>query len=199
MRKGSPSHAGARARGLTLLELVIALAMMAILMRLAAPSFTTWTRNAQVRSVADALQNALRAAQAEAVRRSRQVVFSLTDDTPGDASSAAVNGRNWALHVVPLPTEALQFVQGGQFGDVAEGVTIAGPAALCFNAIGRRVANAAPGVAGASCNLADALVVYDIARAGADRPLRVTVGLGGQVRMCDPNRSLAAGQPEACS
>lgn len=183
---------------MTLLELVIALALMAILMRLAAPSFATWTRNAQVRSVADAMQNALRSAQAEAVRRGRQMAFSLTNETPSAASQAVANGKNWALHVVPLPTEALIFVQGGAFGDVAEGVTIAGPNAVCFNAIGRRVANAAPGVTNASCSLADASATFDISRVGADRPLRVTVGLGGQVRMCDPNRSQAAGQPEGC-
>lgn len=187
-------------RGMTLIEIVIAMALLAILARLAAPSFTTWTRNTQVRTVADTLQNALRMAQAESVRRGRQMVFSLTNDTPSAASTAVDDGRNWALHVVPLPTEALVFVQGGQLEDVAEGVAIAGPGAICFNSLGRRVANAAPGVASASCTVVgpDTTVAYDITRSGADRPLRVTVGLGGQVRLCDPNRSLALGQPEGC-
>jgi type IV fimbrial biogenesis protein FimT len=189
------------ARGLTLVELLITLVLLAVLLRLAAPSFVTWSRNAQVRTTADAMQNGLRAAQAEAVRRNRQVVFSLTNATPSLASAAVANGSNWAIHVVPVGDEVLSFVQGGSFGDVAGAVTITGPKSICFNSVGRRVANPAPGVTDAACTIASetALIAYDVAATGADRTLRVTVGLGGQVRMCDPNRSLADGQPEACS
>jgi type IV fimbrial biogenesis protein FimT len=34
--------------------------------------------------------------------------------------------------------------------------------------------------------------------AGADRPLQVQIKLGGQVRMCDPARTLSATQPDGC-
>ena len=34
--------------------------------------------------------------------------------------------------------------------------------------------------------------------AGRDRPLRVLVSLGGQVRMCDPAKILSAAAPEGC-
>jgi type IV fimbrial biogenesis protein FimT len=189
------------ARGLTLIELLITLVLLAVLLRLAAPSFATWTRNAQVRTVAETLQNGLRTAQAEAVRRNRQVVFSLTNAEPATGSAAVDNGRNWAVHVVPIAGEALEFVQGGSLADVAGTVTITGPKSICFNSIGRRVANAAPGVTDAECTIASETAVagYNVAAAGADRNLRVTVGLGGQLRMCDPNRSLASGHPEACS
>lgn len=189
------------ARGLTLIELLITLVLLAVLLRLAAPSFVTWTRNAQVRTVSETLQNGLRTAQAEAVRRNRQVVFSLTNAEPSLSSAAVANGRNWAVHVVPIGGESLIFVQGGSLADVAGNVTIAGPKSICFNSIGRRVVNATPGVTDAECTIASetAVIAYDVAATGADRTLRVTVGLGGQLRMCDPNRSLAAGHPEACS
>jgi len=193
---GCPQH---RSAGFTLIELLITMSLLVVLLRLAAPSFATWIHNAQVRTVAESLDNALRQAQNESVRRSRQVVFSLTNDTPGIGSAAAANGNHWALHAVPLPTEALQFISGGVLGD-ADNVTITGPGALCFNSMGRQVANASPGVADAVCTIsaADPLTSYDVAVSGADRPLRVTVSLGGQVRMCDPSHTLSSSYPEGC-
>lgn len=198
------------AAGFTILELMIALALMGVLMVLAAPSFTTWTRNAQVRTVAETLQNGLRAAQAEATRRNRQVVFFLSANEPGLAAEGVANGNNWVLRWIPLPGDTVvsaapanePFVQGGALGDYAGGVTLTGPAAVCFNAIGRRIAltDTQTGVNGAVCEV-DAtapLATFIVARAGADRPLRVTVALGGQIRLCDPARVLSGSNPDGC-
>ena len=66
-----------RRHGFTLVELMVTISLLAILLALAAPSFSTWIRNAQVRTVSDSLQNGIRLAQAEAIRRHRQVVFFL--------------------------------------------------------------------------------------------------------------------------
>lgn len=172
------------------------LVLIAILFSLAAPSFSTWTRNQRIRTVAEALQSGLRLAQAEAMRRNRQVVFSLTNDVPGPDSSASDDGLSWAVHTVPLMQgEEREFVQGGPLGDVAGDVTITGPGATCFNSAGRQVANAAPGVDGADCDV-EVLRRYAVSRpdavTGVDRPLEVNVSLGGQVRMCDPSRDIAA-------
>lgn len=191
--------------GFTLVELLIAIALLSVLLSLAAPSFTTWIRNAQVRTVAEALQNGVRMAQAEAVRRNRQAVFFLTADTPGLGATAQVDGSNWVVRWIPQPGDTVTaaapalepFVRGGALADVAAGVTIEGPAAVCFNPVGRRVAAtaAATGVAGAACTATAAQ--FDIKRADGARPLRVTVALGGQVRMCDPSRALSA-SPDGC-
>ena len=196
------------AGGFTLVELVVTFAVLAILTLLAAPSFTDWIRNTQVRSVADALQNGLRLAQAEAVRRSRLVVFSLTAGQPGLNAAAVANGANWSIQAVPvagIDNANLQFVQGGAFGDVATGVTINGPAFICFNAEGR-LAVGNTGLAGVACAPpADGSTIdYDVSRAaaqlrpGSDRPLHVSVALGGQVRMCDPAETLSATNPDGC-
>jgi type IV fimbrial biogenesis protein FimT len=188
------------AAGFTLVELLIAVTVMVVLLKLAAPSFSTWVQNTRVRTVATSLSNALRQAQGESVRRSRQVVFALTNGTPGVAAGAAASGKNWVLDVVPLPGEALGYVAGGVLADDNNAVAINGPAAICFNSIGRQTANAAPGPVGAICTVSAAAPVttYDVTQAYADRPLRVTVTLGGQVRMCDPSQSLAGGQLEGC-
>lgn len=189
-------------RGFSLVELVVAIALLALLLGLAAPSFATWTRNAQVRSVGDALQSGLRQAQAEAVRRNRQVVFFLTTSKAcTTAAESAANGAYWQIRTVPLMAgEAAEPLQCGVLNDVAEGVGITGPRAVCLNSSGRQVANAAPGVTGATCTLsATGTSIYDLAVTGADRALRVTLTLGGQVRLCDPSRARSTTHPDGCT
>ena len=188
-------------RGLTLIELMVTIALLALLLGLAAPAFSEWTRNAQVRTVTDALQSGARLAQAEAVRRNRQVVFFLTNNAACTATTApAADGAFWAVRTVPLVAgDPVATVQCGQIADVAAGVAIDGPTAICFNSVGRQVANTNPGIGSTTCTLdADGLSTYDISATGGNRPLRVLVSLGGQVRMCDPSRTLSATAPDGC-
>lgn len=187
-------------RGFTLVELMVTVALMALLLGLAAPSFGNWTRNAQVRSVSDTLSNGVRLAQAEAVRRNRQIVFFLTNSTACTTAIASnANGGFWSIRTVPLLAgEASDVVQCGVISDTAGGVAITGPQALCFNSGGRQVANSTPGTNLVACALdATGTSTYNVNATGADRALRVTVSLGGQVRMCDPARTLAS-SPDGC-
>lgn len=189
--------------GFTLIEMMVTITLLAILTMLAMPSLTTWMRNVRVRTVSDSLQNGLRLAQTEALRRSRQTVFSLTNSAdPKTSLTAAANGSNWALSIVKSTMDASSvYVESGVLTDVASGVQITGPAATCFNSVGRLVANTDTGVTGASCNLptnTPPVQTYDITLTGADRPLRVLVALGGQVRMCDPAKTLSATNTDGC-
>jgi type IV fimbrial biogenesis protein FimT len=176
--------------GFTLIELMVTIVLLAIVLALGFPSMATWIRNSKIRTVADSLQNGLRLAQAEALRRSRQTVFSLTNSTnPATSLTAVADGRNWSINTVQLLTdETAQFIEAGVLSSVGADVQITGPAAICFNSLGRLVLNGSPGT-GAAC--AAAAATYDVTLSGADRPLRVSVSLGGQVRMCDPARSLS--------
>ncbi|MGJ7505310.1 MULTISPECIES: pilus assembly FimT family protein [unclassified Variovorax] len=194
-----------RLSGFTLIEMMVTIALMCVLTMLAMPSFTTWIANNKVRTVSDSLQNGLRFAQAEALRRSRPMVFSLTNSAAPKKNMTAVdNGSNWSISVSKSSLDASSvFVQAGVLLDVASGVQIKGQAAICFNAMGRLVANTDTGVAGANCDTntststSSSVFTYDITVNGADRPLRVLVGFGGQVRMCDPARKLAD-SPDGC-
>lgn len=178
--------------GLTLIELMVALAVMAALFFLAMPDFSAWVQNTRMRTVAEALQNGVRQAQAEAVRRNRTVVFFLTNAEPGAGAASVANGANWGMRALPLlPSDPVEFLRGGAFSDVSPGVTVAGPAAICFNTAGQQVTVAAQGCAPAVTN-------YDVSRAGAERRLRIVVALGGRVRMCDPDKVLSANTPDGC-
>jgi type IV fimbrial biogenesis protein FimT len=176
--------------GFTLIEMLVTLALIAVLLRLAVPSFTQWIRNAQMRSVAEALQNGVRNAQSEAVRRNRQIVFALTNDEPGETAEVEADGRNWVIRFVRqagLDADDVEtFIEGGSFAETARDVAIEGPGAICFNSQGRLVTNATVGI-----GCAAAASSYDVTQAGADRSLRITLTVGGQVRMCDPARNIA--------
>jgi type IV fimbrial biogenesis protein FimT len=186
-------------RGFSLIELMVTLTLLGILLAAAVPEFATWTANARVRSVAESVQNGLRLAQTEAVRRNRQTVFGLTNATPAAGATSATDGSNWFIQTLPLVAgDPVAFIQGGTFAKQS-GVSIAGGALICFNSTGRQVSNAATGL-GADCTppaSATAPTVLDITKAGSDRPMRIQVSLGGQIRMCDPAKSIAS-QPDGC-
>jgi len=189
-------------KGFTLVELSITLVVMAVLLALTMPSVFTWIANTRVRTVSDALQNGLRQAQAEAVRRGRTAVFSLTNDTaPKTSLTAVANGSNWSINFVASstldPSGIATFVEAGVLTVAGTGVSISGPAAICFSPLGRLVANSSTGVTGATCSLTST-PTYNITLSSADRPLRVIVSLGGQVHMCDPAKTLSSSAPDGC-
>jgi type IV fimbrial biogenesis protein FimT len=195
-----------RGAGFTLLETMVALTIFAILVTLTVPAMSAWISNAKVRSVADALQNGVRLAQAESLRRSRQVVFALTtNSTPQNGFTASANGNYWATAYVPAMTDGSDnatFIEAGVLSTASANIQITGPAEICFNSVGRLVANAATGVAGGTCTAPAGGTPptwnYDITLAGADHPLRVQVGLGGQVHLCDPHQTLSSTNPYGC-
>lgn len=191
--------------GFTLIELMVTLTVLAVMLGIAAPLLIDFVRNNKVRAVANTLQNGLRTAQTEAVRRSQQVVFVLTNATPsGDTPvAAAANGKYWAAYtVVPdSSNESMALLDTGVLNDVGSEVAITGPAVLCFSSLGRLNKNDAPGITGASCELPSGgpAQAYGVALTQATRSLRVLVNVGGQVRMCDPGKTFdAATAPDGC-
>lgn len=199
-----------RAAGFTLIEMVVTMAIFAILVALGVPSMRTWISNTNVRAVTDALQNGLRLAQSESLRRSRQVVFSLTYSTTPNAIPlpATANGSTWAIYTLPSMTDGSEtptFIQSGELSATSTSVQVNSHtvASICFNSVGRLVANTSAGLTavtgGQPCVLpAGAPQKFDVTVTGADRPLEVQVDLGGQVHMCDPNVVLSATNPEGC-
>lgn len=202
-----------RTSGFTMIEMAVTMTIFAILVTLGIPAMTTWIRNNKVRTVTDSLQTGLRLAQAESLRRSRQVVFSLTNSTTPLVLPlpAVANGSSWVIYTVPSMTDGSEvpaLIESGVMSNVSANVTINsnGVAAVCFNSVGRLVANASANLTavtgGANCVQPTAGVPpvqqFSITTLGADRPLQVNLGLGGQVHMCDPNVALSATHPEGC-
>lgn len=188
--------------GFTVIELLITVAVLATLSILGVPTMNGAINNAKVRSTTEALQNGLRTAQAEAIHRSRQTAFVLTNDTPAKDATPSADGKYWYVQVLPVvPGEAVidSYIQGGQFGARTAGTTITGPAVVCFNSIGRAVTNTATGLPGnVSCAAPTPRTTFNVTKTGADRTLQLQVSAAGKIRMCDTSRSVSAAQPDGC-
>jgi type IV fimbrial biogenesis protein FimT len=92
----APTCAGPHARlsrGLTLVELMVGLAVLAVVLAVAAPQFPQWGRSTRVMTQTFDLQNSLAFARSEAMRRGVRVTVCRTDSpragTPSCNASAA--------------------------------------------------------------------------------------------------------------
>lgn len=196
-----------RSKGFTLIELMAVIVLVAVLFGLAVPAFGEWVRNARVRAAADSLQNAVRKAQTESLRRHRPVILFRTNAQPPVVGSTAVlTGRNWSIQTIPrFDDPAAELIEYGTLIEPQSGIDVSGPLALCFNSNGRLITNASPsgpmgtGVPNGTCNSIDSQYVFTMpgVASNAYRSLQLRVSLGGQVRMCDPTRSIAT-SPDGC-
>ncbi len=192
-----------------LIEVMIALTLAAILLALAAPSFTTGMQNRQIRAAAEAIQNGLTYARTEALRRNRVVQFELrdpsgwrvgceTEDTTTDASGEqACPGTLQTRDAQEgSPNAAVAPVQTANTpnGTVASTPVFLGT--LGFTPLGRTTAGSLPAGSVATFRITNPNGGACVADGGPMRCLWVAVTAAGQVRMCDP--AVAAGDPRAC-
>lgn len=167
-----------RQSGVTLIELMIGIALLALLLFVGVESYRIWIQNTQVRTAAEAILNGLQLARGEAVRRNDNVHIVLS------------GGTGWTVSVASTG-EAIQSRTDGEGGQNAKlTVTPAGATTVTFNGLGRVVTNldGSPSISQvevSSLTLADA----------ETRKLQVRVGVG-DIRMCDPQ--LSAPDPRAC-
>ncbi len=200
-----------RAAGFTIIEMVVTMTIFAVLVALTVPTMRTWVANAKVRAIADSLQNGLRLAQTEALRRSRQVVFSLTNTAnplPGFTGCVATTSSPcsyWAAQTIPADaSESAVIVGSGPVTAAGTVITVVSPpVALCFNSVGRLVTQYSPGIVGAG-----AICLSPASAAGwtyvisqpplADHSMTVEVALGGQIHLCNTAQTLSANNPYGC-
>lgn len=187
---------GARAAGVTLVEMMIGLVIVGLLLMTAVPAFTHMLQNQRVRAAAEALSGGLQLARAEAVKRNARVEFVLTDDDPiavtVSSITASTTGRNWVVRYYDPATLFYEFVEGRYTAADTPIVVTGSDTTVTFTGFGTTTLAAAftaqvTHPAGGAC-----------APAGPMRCLNVVVGTGGQVRMCDPDTGLAARDTRRC-
>lgn len=164
--------------GMTLIELAIGLVVIAIVLAVGIPSFSTWIRNLHIRNAAQLVMEGLQTAKMEAVRRNTQVAVTLAA------------GGGWSVGcvtVVGTTCPAVIASRNAATGSAAVTVTTNNLAdgKLVFDGSGRvasgLTANASPGLINITAgNDGDCAV-----SGGQLRCLRVVAARYGQVRMCD--------------
>lgn len=193
-------------RGFSLVELLITLAIVGVLLALGVPSFTVAIANSRIKTTAEAIQNGLQLARAEAVKRNAPIRFQLTSDM-SSGCVLSTTASNWFVsYDDPAGLCDRAFFDESLSADLnpapriiqrrseAEGsratVVLAGQAVITFNGLGR-VTDAAtnPVVIAVSPTAA-------VGNCASQRCLNVTVSAGGQIRMCDP--LLANPDPQSC-
>ena len=178
-------------RGFTILELMLALVITALLLTIGLPSFTTFLRNSEIRSTAESISNGLRAARAEATRLNKTISFTIA--AGGDASWAINEFNPTTLALVQPP---LQRYVKAEAGSSARAVaTPAAAVAVTFNGLGRVISPSPI----ATPNLQQ--IDVSSAVAGEARTLRVYVDDARGIRICDPDpaiQALVPADPRAC-
>jgi type IV fimbrial biogenesis protein FimT len=99
MQRRSSFAASKRARGFTLLELMFAVVVLAVLLSLAAPSMRNLVLDQRIKTVAGDLHASLIFARSEAIKRNQYVALcAMTDDGWGCQNSADW-ARGWIIYL----------------------------------------------------------------------------------------------------
>jgi type IV fimbrial biogenesis protein FimT len=178
-------------RGFTILELMVGLAVAALLLTLGVPSFTTFLRNSEIRSAAESISNGLRVARTEATRLNKTVSFTLAGG--GDPGWSINEFEPIAGTLIQPPIQQFFKAETGHNAKVVR--TPADAVAVTFNGFGRIVSPSPIGTPNLQQIDVDSIV------AGEARPLRIYVDDTRGVRMCDPDPAIAAlvpPDPRAC-
>jgi type IV fimbrial biogenesis protein FimT len=185
-------------RGVSLVEVLIGMAIFALLMALGVPQYSIFLANARLRASAESIATGLNLARGEAVKRNTRVEFVLTAEEPVAAvvgsMAATTTGPNWVVREFLPTTAGYSFIEGklgaeGSARDTSQvtisssstdtGYTgIVGFTSLGVSTLTKTVQFDISNPTGGNCAGA--------ATPGPMRCLRINVTPGGQIRICDP-------------
>jgi type IV fimbrial biogenesis protein FimT len=167
--------------GVTLVELVIAIAILGIVAAIAAPSYAEFIANSQIRSTTESIRNGLQVARAEAVKRNATVAFTLSADSSWVVGCPTVSAN------CPATIQAKAAKEGGS---ATVTVAITGTNTISFTNLGN--------VTAAAGQMSVVDVDNSSVAAAKSKDLRVGVGAGGNIRVCDPSVSTTT-DPRYCA
>lgn len=198
-------------RGVTLVELMVTLAIVALLVLASLPTFSLAFVNSRIRSTGEALLTGLQLAKSEAVGRNARVRFQLT--TSLDAACApSANGANWVVNLDPNANvdevtglcdrapndQAAPFILQARPAAAGTGTNTqvaATQSSLVFNGLGR-LAEIPPG--NVTIDITNPNGGVCRAAGGEVTCLRIVISTLGQARMCNPDPGLPANDPRRC-
>jgi type IV fimbrial biogenesis protein FimT len=185
----------AHQEGFSIIELSVALTVVAVLLTLGMPSLSSYVQNARLGGAAKSFYTGVQLARAEAIKRNAEVEFVLTNTPVASGIENTlvgdVQGKNWVVRArssASAPYELIEAKSMLEGGGAAPAVTVAASAAqFTFNALGGTTAGG-PAQGIVLENPAMGLCVP----LGPVRCWDIVVAPGGQVRLCDPAAASAS-------
>lgn len=195
------------ARGMSLIEIAVTLAVLGTLLALGMPALIGFMHNSRIKSASEAVLAGVTLARAEAVRRNVAVRFQLVSDLTGSCALSATS-HSWVVslsdpttvgcNAAPSDTTEPRIIQVRSAEEGTETVTVAttGGSSIVFNALGRM---SGAGISklvfrnptGGSCE-------HEDTTSGTMRCLQIEISSGGQTKLCDPKVTDAT-DPRKCS
>jgi type IV fimbrial biogenesis protein FimT len=167
---------------------MIAIALLALLLLIGLPTFSTMISNLRVRSVSDGVLSGVQFARTEALKRNLNMTLQL------DPVSGV--GGGWRVFPTNDTTNILESKSATEGNAVLVSLT-AGATELVFNNLGRRIQPVVTNGTGVvDIDISNPGVGSCESSGGSVRCLRITVAIGGEARLCDPSRP--TGDPQAC-
>jgi len=191
----------ASSRGFSIVEIMIALTIVAMLMVLVAPSSAIWIQNTRLRSAAESVARGLQLARIEAMKRNTTVAFNMTDP----------NSSAWTVCLYDVVNDVCQAGQpllaqrdaseDNSTTKLGADTTLSNPATALApgnNVPSRTGFDFYGRISSTVLNPMMRIDVRNPTLAAADeRRLVIFINLGGTIRVCDPQLSLAA-NPQGC-
>jgi type IV fimbrial biogenesis protein FimT len=175
-------------QGFSLIEVMVVVALLFILGGIALPNFRPWTENTKIRTGAESLVAGLQKAKTESLKRNARVRFILGANSAWTVGCTTAVGDTDGDGVVDCPAA----IEQRSSGDGSSGVTVVSdpPGSTIVEFTGMGVKSTLAG------QIESIAIDSGSLSASDSRDLRVTIGAGGNVRVCDPNAS--ASDPRKC-
>ncbi len=183
-----------RTAGFTLIELMIALSLFAILIVLAGPIYSDFMGNSQIRNAGENTLTGIRVAQSNAIKNNRATKFVI------DPSAAG----GWAVYAYDDETSAyaLAAINSYSWIDGAPRTVVTsqpgGATVVTFDGLGRVIANGLPAAADGTASLNRVNITNPSVATPRDLSVLINA-LGGTTatKLCDP--LVLAPDPRSCS
>ena len=182
--------------GLTMIELIIGIAIMALVLALGMPSISQWLNNSQIRTAAEGVLAGLQLARGEAVRRNTNVRFQLVS-TLTSACTVSTSGTHWIVsladpagkcNIAPSDTTAPQTIQIRDGTETPKAVlAVTGAALVTFTGSGRP--SGSTYMTQVDITNPTGGVCEHVTAGSPMRCLRIIITSGGRIKMCDPKVS----------
>ncbi len=197
-------------RGVTMMEIMVTVAIVAIVMAVGIPSLSSWVQNNQVKSTAQSLLAGLQLARGTAVSQNTQAQFTLTGTSAGSAdwqvitssSSGSLTSGTTTIQTVPsaeMGANAVVGISNSTWSSsccataIAAGTGMGSSPSVVFDAFGRMV------TASSTITRIDVTSTTDASSSANEAAYRrrvILISPSGTAILCRP--SLPSTNPQGC-